>query len=157
MANGRADSAGRFVLAVPSAGFYQLQVSLPDGSRPHVDSVAATTSAEQPRELAVPLAEAEAQHMYFEFEVQRMAALVRGAAPAYPPAARALGGKVVVQIAVDSAGVPVPETLVVLESSDPRFEQAVRAVLPGYRFAPAQLNGRPVRQMIQIPFTFAPH
>lgn len=156
--NGRADSAGRFVIPVPAAGVYQVQISLPDGSRPLADSVAATASAERPRELAVRLAEAEAQHMYFEFQVERTAAVLQSAPPGYPAeaAARGLGGKVLLQVAVDSAGAPVPETLVVLESPDPLLEDAARAALLQYRFTPARLHGRAVRQLVQIPFTFRP-
>lgn len=156
--NGRADSAGRFVIPVPAAGFYQVLISLPDGSRPLVDSVAATDSAERPRELAVRLAEAEAQHMYFEFQVERTAAVVRNTAPAYPAEAlaRGLGGRVLLQIAVDSGGAPVPETLRVLESPDPLLEDAARTALLQFRFTPARLHGRSVRQLVQIPFTFRP-
>jgi protein TonB len=43
----------------------------------------------------------------------------------------------------------------VLKSSHELFTSAVRAALPQMRFSPALVGGRPVRQMVQQPFTFS--
>jgi TonB family protein len=153
----RADSTGRFALATPAVGLYHLEISLPDGTRQLVDSVGATGTPDRPLEFLVPLAEAEARRMYFDFQVERKARVRRSVRPSYPSeaAARGIQGEVFVQVAVDSMGVPVPETLRVLRSPDESLAAAVKAVVLQWRFEPARLRGRPVRQMVQIPFNFS--
>jgi hypothetical protein len=43
----------------------------------------------------------------------------------------------------------------IIETTDERFAEEVRKVLPSYRFVPAQLNGRPVRMHVNLPFQFS--
>ena len=64
------------------------------------------------------------------------------------------GGEVLAQFVVDTAGRPVMSTFRVLRSSGMAFEQAVRDVLPRYRFIPAFTKGHRVAQLVQLPFTF---
>jgi hypothetical protein len=62
---------------------------------------------------------------------------------------------VLVQFVVDTSGVPDMRIFRVLQSSSPLFSAAVREALPGLPFAPARLEGRRVRQIVQQPVTFA--
>ena len=77
-------------------------------------------------------------------------------APRYPDAARAAGmeGEVVTQFVVNADGSPDVETLKVLKATDPQFVDAVKSVLSQMRFYPAEVNGRAVRQLTQMPFQF---
>ncbi len=42
-----------------------------------------------------------------------------------------------------------------LKSSHDLFSQAVMAILPDLRFSPATIAGKPVRQVVQMPFVFS--
>lgn len=77
-------------------------------------------------------------------------------APRYPDALRAAGieGEVVTQFVVNADGSPDVGTLKVLKSTDPQFVDAVKSTLPQMRFYPAEVDGRPVRQLTQVPFQF---
>jgi TonB family protein len=78
-------------------------------------------------------------------------------APRYPAALRAAGveGEVVAQFVVNREGEAEIESLKILKASDPQFVEAVKTVLPQWRFYPAQVNGQPVKQLTQMPFVFA--
>jgi protein TonB len=113
----------------------------------------------QPPVVTQVLTPAPADQPYFEFQVERQAAAAASnAQPRYPDTLRAtgLGGEVLVQFVVDANGNVEPQTLKALKSSHDLFTQAVRAVLPGWRFAPAQIGGRSVSQIVQMPFQFTP-
>jgi len=152
----RTDSTGRFVISTPDFGLYQVEISMPDGTRHIVDSVPAVEMPEGPRDVLVPLATAEAQRMYFDFQVERQVRVRRSVRPTYPSAAagRQASGEVLVQVAIDSTGVPVPETLRILRSPDESLSWAAREAVLQWRFEPARLRGRSVRQMVQLPFLF---
>jgi len=76
--------------------------------------------------------------------------------PDFPSSLRQSGtnGHVVVQFAVDTLGRAEMDGLKMIEESDRRFGDAVRAVLPSYRFSPGEVRGRKVRTLVQIPFDF---
>jgi protein TonB len=77
-------------------------------------------------------------------------------APHFPDALRATRsrGSVLAQFVVDTMGSPDPRTFKVLKTSDSSFTSAVRAELPTMRFTPAQMGGRKVKQLVQMPFDF---
>jgi hypothetical protein len=62
---------------------------------------------------------------------------------------------VLVQFVVDTIGRADTTTYRVIKASHTEFAQAVRTALPGFRFTPAQLHGRKVRQMVHQPFDFS--
>ena len=99
---------------------------------------------------------AEREHMYFDFEVDRVAAPRRRVAARYPTSVSTgrPDGEVLIQIAVDSTGVPVPASFVVLRTPSPEFTSAVFAALQEWTFTPAMRKGHAVRQLVQIPFAF---
>ena len=43
----------------------------------------------------------------------------------------------------------------VLKSTHDMFTNAVRAVLPNMKFYPAEVGGRKVKQLVQMPFQFS--
>ena len=77
--------------------------------------------------------------------------------PRYPDLLRTQGaeGYARVRFVVSASGRAELETLEVLESTHPAFAEAVRAILPRLRFAPAKVGRENVRQLVEIPFGFA--
>jgi len=55
---------------------------------------------------------------------------------------------------VDTLGRVELETFGVISSTNPQFTAAVQRVLPDWAYAPAMLNGKRVRQLVQQPFSF---
>jgi TonB family protein len=77
---------------------------------------------------------------------------------AYPPAlfAEKIPGKVTAEFVVAADGTVEDDTFDVVSSSDPLFSAAVRAALRSASFIPAMKNGRTVRQLVHLPFSFFP-
>ena len=46
------------------------------------------------------------------------------------------------------------DTFGVISSTNPKFTEAVHRVPPDWAYAPAMLNGKRVRQLVQQPFNF---
>ena len=46
------------------------------------------------------------------------------------------------------------DTFKILSSDNDLFSSAVRNVLPSMRFLPAEIGGKKVRQLVQLPFEF---
>jgi TonB family protein len=94
----------------------------------------------------------------YEFQVEQQARPVPGTgSPSYPDAMRRAkrGGDVLAQFVVDEHGAVDMSTFKANTSSDPAFTDAVRTALPTMRFHPAMVGGKPVKQVVQQPFTFA--
>lgn len=74
----------------------------------------------------------------------------------YPNAllSAAVAGRVVVEFVVDTAGRPEMETFGTIASTRPEFTDAARRAVAAARFTPALLQGRKVRQLVQLPFSF---
>ena len=90
-------------------------------------------------------------------QVEKQVAVIPGAAPPrYPEILRSAGleGQVTALFVVDEQG-RAEEESVRFDSSDNRlFEDAVRVALRRMRFIPAEVGGRKVRQLVQMPFVF---
>lgn len=94
---------------------------------------------------------------YTESQVDKPVSIAPGsAAPRYPDALRLAGieGEVLVQFVVNTDGRADLATFKALQSSDDRFTQAVRSVLRNVQFIPAEVRGRRVRQLVEMPFAF---
>ena len=90
-------------------------------------------------------------------QVEKQVALVPGAAPPrYPELLRSSGveGKVIVLFVVDERGRFEEESVRFVRSDNRLFEDAVRVALRRMRFIPAEVGGRQVRQLVQMPFVF---
>jgi periplasmic protein TonB len=90
-------------------------------------------------------------------QVDRQVGLIPGARPpAFPESLRGAGieGKVVVEFVVDERGLPVQGSIRVVQSDNDLFADAVRAALGRLRFTPAEVGGKKVSQLVQMPFVF---
>lgn len=76
----------------------------------------------------------------------------------YPAAlfAAGTGGSVVAEFVVDQKGSVEEGTIGIVSSTDPDLSDAVRQAVERAAFRPALLDGKPVRQMVQQPFSFPP-
>jgi protein TonB len=90
-------------------------------------------------------------------QVDRQVELIPGVRPpAYPEALRSAGveGKVVVEFVVDESGRPDPGSIRIVQSDNDLFVDAVRIALRRMRFTAAEVGGRKVSQLVQMPFVF---
>jgi protein TonB len=93
---------------------------------------------------------------YMEFQVEKPVAKIGGEAPEYPSSLRESGveGEVMAQFVVNESGRYEPGTLKILNSSNPAFTAAVKDALPRMKFSAAQIGGKKVQQLVQMPFQF---
>jgi TonB family protein len=94
---------------------------------------------------------------YLEYQVTKPVSPRPGnTAPRYPDMLRSakVEGEVLAQFIVDENGVADTASFRVLKSTHDLFSITVRDALAGFRFYPAELNGRPVKQVVQMPFQF---
>jgi len=78
------------------------------------------------------------------------------AKPRYPESLRSAGvdGRVLVEFTVDTTGRVDPASMKVLESTHDLFTRAVRDAIGNFRFRPAEVGGRRVAALAQMPFEF---
>src|SRR5262249_36879980 len=92
-----------------------------------------------------------------EFQVEKPAALLPGnTAPIYPQQLRTDGveGKLLTRFVVDPSGRAMVETFKVIERTDARFIPAVREAVANLRCSPADVGGKKVKQLVEMPFEF---
>lgn len=79
------------------------------------------------------------------------------ARPTYPDVLRRarVEGEATMQFVIDTTGRVDPRTIELLASTDYRFALACRQALPRMEFNPAEVEGRKVPEIVQLPFTFA--
>lgn len=116
--------------------------------------------AQRPRGKITNVQELVAANLaYTADKVDIVAAFRQGTPPiTYPDSLWGSGvsGRVLAEFVVDTTGVLEPETLGIVSSSHPLFSRAVLDALSLASFKPAIRNGRPVRQVVQLPFIFEP-
>ena len=101
--------------------------------------------------------DANASPVYLAAELDRPVERdAASAGPAYPEALRVknVEGQVVAEWIVDTTGRADTTSFRVIESTHPLFTRAVRDVLSGMFFRPAELMGKPVRQLVRQQFKF---
>jgi protein TonB len=93
---------------------------------------------------------------YMEFQVEKPVQKIGGDAPEYPSMLKDQGveGQVIAQFVVNESGRYEPGTLKILNSSNPQFTAAVKDALPRMKFSAAQIGGKKVQQLVQMPFQF---
>jgi TonB family protein len=119
------------------------------------DTATGPKAKASPTRLPTPM---NSNQTYFEFQVEKPVQPLPGnPAPRYPDALRQanIEGNVIAQFIMDTLGHPNMETFKVLKSTDPLFTETVRSSLPNMRFSPALVGGRPVKQLVQMPFMFS--
>jgi protein TonB len=95
--------------------------------------------------------------VYLEFQVHKPVQPEPGnSAPRYPDALRAAGveGEVLAQFVVDTTGRADMSSFKVLKETHAMFTTAVKAALPNMKYYPAEVGGRRVKQLVQMPFQF---
>jgi TonB family protein len=98
------------------------------------------------------------QMVFTADQVNEPATLIGGASnlPVYPDSlwkAR-ITGRVVAEFIVGQDGRIEPGTVTIASATHPYFASAVRSALDGAVFNPAVLNGKTVRQLVELPFHF---
>jgi TonB family protein len=94
---------------------------------------------------------------FFEFQVERpVSLLAENARPRYPDKLRTANveGEVLAQFIVDTTGRAQMASFKVLKSAHDLFTSSVKSVLPNMKFHPAEVGGRKVKQLVQMPFQF---
>lgn len=76
--------------------------------------------------------------------------------PVYPDSLRAfeVQGSVVAQFVVDTTGAPVLGTISIISATNEAFADAVTRAISVSRFVPGRRQGRPVRQVLLLPYQF---
>jgi periplasmic protein TonB len=95
---------------------------------------------------------------YFEFQVEKQVSPLPGnPAPRYPDMLRSANveGEVLAQFVVDTTGKADMREFKVLKSTHDLFTNAVKAALPNMKFYPAEVGGKKVKQLVQMPFQFS--
>ena len=126
-------------------------------SRGEVDFSPASSRALAGESSGSSTASISSGSVFSELQVDRPVALSKGApSPEYPAALRSAGvtGELTAEFVVDTLGRVVAGSLRIIGSEQPGFSEAVRRVLPEYRFRPAEYGGRKVRQLVRVPFRF---
>lgn len=93
---------------------------------------------------------------YMEFQVEKAVEKIGGDSPEYPSSLRDAGveGEVMAQFVVNESGRYESGTLKILSSSNSQFTAAVKDALPRMKFSAAQIGGKKVQQLVQMPFKF---
>jgi TonB family protein len=94
---------------------------------------------------------------YYLFEVDRPVAPMRGGCfRRYPEQLRNahITGSVFTEFVVGADGRAEPATFRATRATHPQFAEAVRQAMSCMRYTPALADGRPVRQLVEQPFTF---
>jgi protein TonB len=88
--------------------------------------------------------------------VDRAAAPLAPVRPRYPEPLRAagIGGRAVVRFVVDTLGRVEAGSVTLVSATHPLFGDAAVRAVPSLRFRPAEAHGRPVRQLVELPFEF---
>lgn len=123
-------------------------------SRPHRNRQS-RPSRSQPTDLERLVAE---RRVHTADEVDISASLEEGTAvPVYPDSLwrAGAGGRVVVELVVEPDGRVEESTLRVVSSTHAGFTSAVRAALGAAKFRAGAIGGRPVRQLVHLPFVFS--
>lgn len=87
---------------------------------------------------------------------QEAVRMANSAAPAYPPLMLSEGveGTVIVRYVVEINGLADSSSLEIVSATRREFADAVRAAIPYMRFTPARIDERPVKQLVEQPFSF---
>ena len=66
-----------------------------------------------------------------------------------------IDGRVLVRFTVDTTGAVDMNSVMILSSTHDLFTRSVRDVLPSFRFKPAELHGKRVPSLAEMPFEFS--
>ncbi|HXF96722.1 MAG TPA: energy transducer TonB [Gemmatimonadales bacterium] len=94
--------------------------------------------------------------VYAENVVEEKPDRLSGPIPEYPQLLRSAGieGTVIVQVVIDTMGRAEPNSIKIIRSPNPGFDQPVKNAVLRTLFRPARVHGRAVRVLVQIPYNF---
>jgi TonB family protein len=98
----------------------------------------------------------ESDQVYMESVVEERPELVSGPQLEYPDLLRQAGiqGRVLVQAIIDTTGRAEPQSVNVIQSPNPGFDQPSTDYVLRALFRPARVHGRPVRVLLNLPIDF---
>jgi TonB family protein len=149
----------RRILAMRTTRIARLSIAL--GSGLAVLGLGFACSLQSPDRVTAPRPEPQrvsSSQTFIDFQVEQEAQLLpNGPSPRYPDSLRAANvqGEVVAQFVVDTTGRADTTTFKVLNGAHPMFAASVRSALPQMKFTPAQVGGRKVKQLMEMPFQFS--
>jgi TonB family protein len=96
--------------------------------------------------------------VYFDFQVEKRASVSRSGSPPRYPLVHFLGlrGSVIVEFIVDTTGLVLSRSIRIVQSSNARLNQPVLQAVRSMLFAPAELYGHRVKELVEMPFAFPP-
>lgn len=145
-----------FKLTAQQVGSLRTFVS--ETGKPITDRIVRSTcNGQSPLSLVVEWSTPVPPDIYLAPQVDIPARALSGnPGPKYPAslAFTGKGGVVVTQFVVLAAGRADMNTFEILRSNDKAFSESVREVVRVMRFSPASIGGRPVNQLVQLPFEF---
>ena len=121
-------------------------------------SVDSPTRGADERSAAAGPTRVSSDQLLFDFQVEKQVApLPNNPGPRYPDMLRSANveGEVLAQFVVDTTGRADIGTFKALKSSHDLFTIAVKSALSNMRFYPAEVGGRRVKQLVQMPFQFS--
>jgi TonB family protein len=151
VARGLTAGDGVFTLSAPAPGRYRVRIGAwlvgPPLALASADTVDQHLYPVVRRDLGALLAD----------EVEKPATVIRGSLRLHYPEtlqAQNIEGGVTAQFVIDTAGLAEMGTWTLLESSHEAFAWAAYDAVRGARFRPAEISGRKVRQLVEMPLTF---
>ena len=98
----------------------------------------------------------DAGQVYMESVVEERPEVLSGPQLQYPDLLRqaAIQGRVLVQAIIDTTGRAEPQSVKVLQSPNPGFDQSAKNYVLRALFRPARVHGRAVRVLINLPIDF---
>lgn len=94
--------------------------------------------------------------VFMESIVEEKPSRLAGPQPPYPDLAHQAGiqGRVTVQFVVDTMGKAEPNSIRIIQSPNPAFNEGVKNSVLHSLFRPGRVHGRAVRVLIELPFDF---
>ena len=98
------------------------------------------------------------EQTYLEFQVDRAVRVRESSSPVYPQRLLVMRvpGEVIVQFIVSEKGVADGGSIKVIKASDREFVTSVRRAVTAATYFPAEIEGRRVKQVVQMTFKFQP-
>jgi TonB family protein len=149
----RTDTSGVFYIHLAAGGTFHISFQVDSLTRMAGDTVRVAAGDLIERRYLIDGGEPT----YLESQVEKPVGVRPGnRAPHYPDALRRVNmqGAALMQFVVDTNGRVDPTSIKALTSSHELFTKAATEALLRLTFHPAEIGGRPVRQVVQQPFNF---
>ena len=94
--------------------------------------------------------------VFMESVVEERPEVLSGPSLVYPDLLRQAGvqGRVIVQAIIDTSGRAEPQSVKIIQSPNPGFDQPARSYVLRALFRPARVHGRAVRVLVNLPIDF---